>query len=59
MISPDEIEFGKYGSTMKGGGKILYVGHWVPVRGGESVQGSIIPTWSPVTCCFLWHHVKR
>ena len=47
VVSPYEINVGKGSAASKTVGIVLYVWHWVPVRNGASIEGSIVSTWSP------------
>ena len=35
------------------------VGDWVVIRDSSTVQGTIVPTWTPITSSLFGHHVQR
>ena len=58
MIGPHQVDLRKDGAPVKVGCKILYVRNRIPVRDSDSVQCSVVTTWSPVTGGFFGHHVE-
>ena len=58
VVRSHQIYLGKDGATVQVGGEILQVWNWVTVGDSGCVQGSVVPTWSPVAGGFLWDHVK-
>ena len=54
MIRSDNVQFGKDGSTVQGGSKILNMWDGVSIAIGcsDAVQGMIVSTWSPISVLF-------
>lgn len=58
MERSNKIDFGKYFLTAKFRVEILNVWDGVPIRDGDSIEGPVIPTWTPRTV-LLRDHMKR
>jgi len=57
VVSSDKINFGENCAAGKAVGIIMYVGNWVPVWNGASIEFSVVST-GPPTIVFLGHEVE-